>query len=89
MTFPISPKTLPYSDYLPPFELIYRDVHNLNIINEFLRLEIRIVFSSLFLTLEKFAASKSFSKNTSLIIPKLDKGNSVAIIGKNGYPKKC
>ena len=40
------------------------------------------------LTPEEFAALKSLSKNKNLIIQKLDKGNSLAIIGKSNYLEK-
>ena len=38
--------------------------------------------------LEDFAALKSLSKNKNLIIQKLDKGNSIAIIDKSDYHEK-
>ena len=34
LNFAIPPKTLEYADYLPPFELLYRDIHNVDITNE-------------------------------------------------------
>ena len=34
MNFAIPPKILEYADYLLPFELVYRDIHNLDITNE-------------------------------------------------------
>ena len=34
MNFAIPPKTLEYADLLPPFILLYRDTHNLDITNE-------------------------------------------------------
>ena len=34
MYFAILSKTLKYADYLLRFELLYRDIHNLNITNE-------------------------------------------------------
>ena len=40
------------------------------------------------LTPQKFALLKSLSKNKNLIIQKLNKANSVAIIDKNGYLEK-
>ena len=50
LNFAIPPKTLEYGDYLLPFELSYRDIHNLDITNEKKEvLKIRIkdfVFSS-------------------------------------------
>ena len=40
------------------------------------------------MTSEEFAALKSLSKNKNLIIQKLDKGNSIAIIDKSDYLEK-
>ena len=34
LNFAIPPKTLEYANYLLPFELRYRDMHNLGITNE-------------------------------------------------------
>ena len=80
MNFAIPPKTLEYADYLLPFELLYRDIHNLDITNEkkeVLKTKIKdCAFSSfnsynengapLNLTPEEFAALKSLSKNKKL-----------------------
>ena len=102
LNFAIPPKTLEYADYLLPFELLYRDIHNLDITNEkkeVLKTKIKnCAFSSfnsynengapLNLTPEEFAALKSFSKNKNLIIQKSDKGNSIAITAKSYYLEK-
>ena len=100
LNFPIPPKTLEYADYLLPFELLYRDIHNLDITNEkreVLKTRIKDCAFSSFnsynensapLTPEEFAALKSLSKNKNLIIQKLDKGNSIAIIDKSSYLEK-
>ena len=96
-------KTLEYADYLLLFELLYCDIHNLGIANEkkeVLKTRIKDCAFSLFnsynengaplnLTTEEFAALKSLSKNKNLIIQKLDKGNSNAIIDKAIISKKC
>ena len=34
LNFAIPPKTLEYADYLLPFELLHRNIHNLDITNE-------------------------------------------------------
>ena len=34
LNFAIPPKTLEFADYLLPFELFYRDIHNWDIANE-------------------------------------------------------
>ena len=82
LDFSILPKTLEYVDYLLPFELLYRDIHNVDITNEkkeVLKTRIKdCAFSSfnsynensapLNLTAEEFAALKSLPKNKNLII---------------------
>ena len=102
LNFAIPAKTLEYADYLLPFELLYRDILNLDITNkkkEVLKTRIKdCAFSSLNsynendaplnLTPEEFAALKSLSKNKNLFIQKLDKGNSIAIIDKSDYLEK-
>ena len=56
LIFAIPPKILEYADYLLPFELLYRDMHNIDITNEkkeFQKLELRIVhFLCLTLTMK-------------------------------------
>ena len=88
--------------FLLSFELLYRDIRNLDISNEkkeVLKTRITDCAFSLFnsyneneallnLTPEEFTELKSLSKNKMLIIQKLAKGNSVAIIDKNDYLKK-
>ena len=78
------------------------DIHNLDIIKEkkeVLKTRTKdCAFSSfnsynengtpLKFTLEEFAALKSLPKSKNLIIQKLDKGNSVAIIDKSDYLEK-
>ena len=98
LNFAIPPKTREYADCLLPFELLYRDIHNLDITKEkkeVLKTRIKdCSFSSfnsynkndapLNLTPEEFAALKSLlSKNIYLITQKSDKGNSIAIIDKS------
>ena len=99
LNFTIRHKTLKYADYLLPFELLYRDKHNLDITNEKKEvLKTRMedcAFSSfnsysengapLNLSREELAVLKSLSKNKNLIIPKSGKGKSIAIIDKSNY----
>ena len=102
LNFAIPLKTLEYANYLLSFELLYRDIHNLDITNEkreVLKTRVKhCVFSSfnsynengapLNSTPEEFAALKSLSKNKNLILQKSDKSNSIAIIDKSDYLKK-
>ena len=98
----IPPKTLEYAEYPLPFELLYRDIHNLDITSEkkvVLKTRIKDCAFSLFnsynengaplnLTPEEFAVLKSLSKSKNLIIQISDKGNSIAIIDKSNYLEK-
>ena len=84
---------LEYSDYLLPFELLYRDIKDLDLPNEktnFLKTKIKgCALSSFKLYNEKGAvyrlnkdeinALKTLSKNKDLIIQKSDKCNSLFI----------
>ena len=102
MNFAIPLKTLEYANYLLSFELLYRDIHNLDITyekREVLKTSVKhCVFSScnsynengapLNSTPEEFAALKSLSKNKNLIFQKSDKSNSIAIIDKSDYLEK-
>ena len=53
-----------YADYLLPFELLYHDMHNLDITNE----KKDVFKTPLTLTPEEFAALKSLLKNKNLVI---------------------
>ena len=100
LNFAIPPKTLEYADLLPPFILLYRDTHNLDITNEkteVLKTRIKDCACSSFNTYnengaplipKEFAALKSLSKNKNSVIQKSDKGNSIAIIDKSDYLEK-
>ena len=102
LNFTIPDKTLEYAGYLLPFELLYRDKHNLDITNEkkeVLKIRMKDCAFSLFnsysengaplnLSREELAVLKSLSKNKNLIIPKSGKGKSIAIIDKSDYFEK-
>ena len=94
LNFTIPPKTLEYAGYLLPFELFNHDIHKLDITNEKKDCEFFSLnyynenSATLNLTSEEFVALKLPSKNKFLIIEKLDKGNSVAIIDKINYLEK-
>ena len=102
LNFAIPPDRLEYVDILLPFELLYRNIQNLDVTDQKKQLlKGRIKDSALSsfisynknsaplnLTKEEFASLKSLSKNDSLIIQKSDKGNSIAIINKDGYLQK-
>ena len=102
LSFAIPPDKLEYSDYLLPFELLYRDIKDLDLPNEktnFLKANIKdCALSSFKLYNEKGAVSsliedevfalKTLSKNQDLIIQKSDKGNSIVLINESDYRDK-
>ena len=102
LNFAIPPDKLEYSDFLLPFELLYRHIQNLDVTDQKKQLlKARIKDSALSpfssynknsaalnLTKEEFASLKSLSKNDSLIIQKSDKGNPIAIIDKDDSSQK-
>ena len=103
LNFAIPPDKLEYSDFLLPFELLYREIQNLDVTDQKKQiLKARIKDSALSsfnsynkdsptlnLAEEEFASLKSLSKNDSLIIKKSDKGNSIATINKDDYSQIC
>ena len=90
LNFAIPPDKLEYSDYLLPFELLYRDIKDLDFLNEktnFLKAEIKDCALSSFrsyndrgtvssLNKDEISTLKTLSKKADLIIQKSDKGNS-------------
>ena len=102
LNFAIPPDKLEYSDYLLPFELLYRDIKDLDLSNEktnFLKAKIKdCALSSFKLYNEKGAVSclnkgeisalKTLSKNNYLFMQKSDKGNSIVLINKSDYLDK-
>ena len=102
LNFAIPPDKLEYSDYLLPFELLYRDIKGLDLPNKktnFLKAKIKdCALSSFKLCNEKGAVSilnkdeivalKTLSKNKDLIIQKSDKGKSIVLNNKSNYLDK-
>ena len=102
LNFAISPDKLEYSDYLLPFEFLYRDIKDLDLPNEnsnFLKAKIKDCALSSFklynekgvvssLNKDEINALKTLSKNKDLIIQKSDKGNSIILINKSDYLDK-
>ena len=102
LSFAIPPDKLEYSDYLLPFEFLYRDIKDLDLPNEktnFLKAKTKDCALSSFklynekdvvssLNWEEIFALKTLSKNKDLIIQKSDKGNSIVLINKSNYLEK-
>ena len=99
LNFCLPPKQLKYADYLVHFELLYRDIRNLEILsNEDLDfVKTKTALSSFRqcnknpkqnLSKEELAALTNLSKNKDIVIQKADKGNSVVIVDKDTYIKR-
>ena len=101
LNFSIPPTKLNYADCLTPYELLYRNVKNLDVDSNTLdsiKARIRDTAFSTFnnydhrqeqnLSAEELKAIKVLQSNTNLVIQQSDKGNSVVLIDKYIYEKK-
>ena len=100
LNFALPAKKLKYADYLLPFELLYRDINQLNVPKDeliFLKSKIKEVGLSSYriynkknhnlenLTRNEYNAYVKLCNNKDLIIQKADKGNNVVILNKCDY----
>ena len=90
MKFAISPKNIPYADYLLPFELLFRDTDLCEVPNygkKIIHSRLRdCVFTSYNnLSKENYLTLKHLIINRDLVIQKADKGNTLFILNKNDY----
>ena len=101
LNFALPPVKLNYRDCLTPFELLFRDVTKLPVLENILeRLKVDIKREALSsyhnysfsdelnLSKEEHKALKSLSTNKDLIIQKSDKGNSAVLLNRNDYIKR-
>ena len=101
LNFCIPPKQLKYVNYLVHFELLYRNIHNLEILPrqdlDFVKTKTKKTALWSFrqykknpqqnLSKEELAALANLSKNKDIVIQKSDKGNSV-VVDKDTYIKR-
>ena len=101
LNYAIAPKRLQYGEYCINFELLYRDIHRLNIEDkskeDFIKCKLKnIALTSFYdynksnhvtenLTPSEFKTLKDLASNKNIIIQKSDKGNSVVILDKSTY----
>lgn len=99
LNFSIPPSKLGYSDYLVNFELLFRDVKNLELSAEdmeFVKTKIKDTALTSFRSFDKnnipsnlseseFQALRNLSSNLDIVIQKSDKGNSVVLVDKVAY----
>ena len=101
LNFALPPKKLNYTDYLTPYELLFRDIKELSVDDNILeRVKIdmkKICFSSfenfkfkdeLNVTPDELKALKDLSSPKDIVIQKAGKGNSVVILNKSDYIKR-
>ena len=100
LNFSVKPKSIEYSEFLLPFELLFRDVKQENLCNEDLSLtKARLLDTALSsyesfssdqspsenLTASKFKALRHLSKNKNIVIQKTDQGNTIVILDRICY----
>ena len=98
--FSVKPVWIEYSEFLLPFELLFRDIKREDLSNEDMSLiKVRLVDTALTsyqnfsidknppenVTPSEFKALKRLSKNKNIVIQKADKGNTVVILDKCSY----
>ena len=100
INFSVKPKSIECSEFLLPFELLFRDVKQENLHSEDLSLiKARLLDTALSsyksfsrdqspsenLTESEFKALRHLSKNKNIVIQKADKGNTIVILDKISY----
>ena len=100
LNFSVKPKFIKYSEFLRPFELLFRDVKQENFCSEDLSLmkaRLRDTALSSYesfssdqspsenLTASEFKVLRHLSKNKNIVIQKADKGNTIVILDKISY----
>ena len=103
LNFAIPPKKLKYQDYLLPFELLYRDVKDVDEVKDsliHLKARLKDVGLSSFrlynkkdhrfenLDSDEYEAFLGLAGNDNIIIQKADKGNTVVIVDKSSYVQR-
>ena len=100
LNFSVKPGWIEYSEFLLPFELLFRDIKREDLCNKDMSLiKARLLDTALTsyqnfssdknppenLTPSEFKALKRLSKNQNIVIQKADKGNTVVILDKCSY----
>ena len=100
LNFSVKPGLIEYSEFLLPFELLFRDIEREDLCNEDMSLiKTRLLDTALTSyqnfssdrnppenpTASEFKALKRLPKNKNIVIQKADKGNTVVILDKCSY----
>lgn len=103
LNFALPPKKLKFDQHLLPFELLYRDIRNLDLPNDklmFLKSKIQDIGLSSFrmynkkehkfdnISQNEYVAFLNLIENKEIIIQKADKGNNTVILNKQDYIEK-
>ena len=96
LNFSIPPKKLNHADYLVNFKLIYRDIHNLQVLSaedlDFIKTKTKDIVLSFFLTnnnvSQDLSKGKFDAQDKEIIIQKADKGNFLVIVDRDKYIEK-
>ena len=100
LNFSVKPNSIEYSEFLLPFELLFRDVKRENLGSKDLSLmKARLLDTALSsyesfssdqspsqnLTASELKALRQLPKNKNIVIQKADKGNTIVILDKISY----
>ena len=100
LNFSVKPKSIEYSEFLLPFELLFRDVKQENLHSENLSLiKARLLDTALSsyesfsrdqspsenVTASEFKTLRHLSENKNIVIKKADKGNTIVLLDKISY----
>ena len=100
LNFSVKPKSIEYSEFLLPFELLFQDVKQENFHSKDLSLIKARLLDTAFSSYESFSRDQSpsenltasefktlrhLSKNKKIVIQKADKGNTIVILDKISY----
>ena len=98
LSFAIPPKTIEYSEFLVPFEMLFRDINGLEVgnlnkecANSRLRDSAYTSFKQVSkvsqknLSKEEVKAPNNLVKNEDIVIQKVDKGNNIVVLSRSDY----
>ena len=101
LSFAIPPKTIEYSEFLVPFEMLFRDINSLEVSNlnkECVKSRLRDSAYTSFkqvskiseknLSKEEVKALNNLVRNKDIVIQKADKGNNIVILNRSDYVSK-
>ena len=85
LNFSVKPKSIEYSEFLLPFELLFRDVKQENFSSEGLSIMKARLLDTALSSHESFSSDRNPSENKKGNKSKADKGKTIVILGKISY----